>query len=146
MHFYTLHFDGACWPNPGGIGSYGYTIHHAVDKVKEGNGVIGQWKDMTNNFAEFFALYKGLEHIISFIEIPAHLEIKGDSKLVVKIMMKKWKVRAGGEYVKAYRKAEELVKILRKKGVSVSFSWIPRKKNQRSDILSKQYQKSHLSL
>ena len=137
MRIYTVHFDGSIRPrNPGGVGFYGYTIKIG-EEVIEGSGRIGQWPDLTNNFAEFFALYRALEKLASIVQKPGHVEIKGDSQLVIKILSKKWKARREREYYKAYEECHKVIQAIRKRGVSVSFSWIPRDKNTRCDKLAK---------
>lgn len=137
MNVFTIYFDGAVQPrNPGGVGAYGYTIQHGETFI-ERNGKIGQWSDLTNNFAEFFALYKALEHVSNIVKKPGHVEIKGDSLLVIKIMGKKWKANRGKEYYKAYSECSKIVQRLRREGISVSYSWIPREKNEICDRLSK---------
>ena len=140
MGHYVLHFDGAVYPkNPGGTGTYGYTISHGAEKVKEGSGIIGKWDDMTNNFAEFFALYKGLDHLCRIISPGSTLECKGDSALVIKIMGNKWRAKKDKEYYLPYKKCQEITQMIRKKKVNVIFTWIPRGSNQNSDLLSKMF-------
>lgn len=133
---YTLHFDGSCWPNPGGTAAYGYKLQTPTGTLRD-HGVIGTGPNMSNNVSEYFALCKGLE---SFLEINKAsyciLRIYGDSQLVINQMNKKWKIKEG-LYKEYADKAVGLKITARKRGAIVSFDWIPRDKNEDCDILSK---------
>jgi ribonuclease HI len=136
MDFYTLHFDGSCPKNPGNKAAYGYSVHHYVNLMKEGNGgMMAEYLD--NNIAEFYALYKGLEYLRDMLTKPALIEIRGDSALVIKIMNKKWKAQKDRPFYEIYRKVDHLIKELRNRGCNVLFTWIPRRHNQLCDKLSK---------
>jgi ribonuclease HI len=137
MNAFTVMFDGSCAQNPGGMGAYGYIVYKGAEKIHEGYGKIGQWDTMTNNFAEFYALYKGLEYLYSITTFPVIIVIKGDSDLVIKIMSNKWKARRDRPYYKAYEEAAKYVRLLRNSGGHLTFNWIPREMNQECDDLSK---------
>jgi ribonuclease HI len=136
MDFYTLHFDGSCPKNPGDKASYGYTIHHSAELVKEGNGgLVGDGLD--NNLAEFYGLYKGLCYLKGLVKKGSIVSVKGDSALVIKILKKKWKLRKDRSFYEFAKRSLDLTTEMRKKGADVSFTWIPRNLNQVCDKLSK---------
>jgi ribonuclease HI len=140
MDHFTLNFDGACWPNPAGTASYGYILSKNGQVVKHGNDVIGTGPGMSNNFAEFFALYQGLRGLASIIPADnpkATVAVYGDSDLVIKIMNKKWRPKQSKLYYMAAEKAIGFCHELRKSGVIITFDWIPREKNTQADDLSK---------
>ena len=124
-------FDGACWPNPGGDAAYGVYVTDA-DKVLLREGVyLGVGEDMSCNVAE----YSGLVHALEFLEQEEYtyrrITIRGDSKLVIKQMSGKWKVKTG-LYVEAAIKAKRLAEGF----PFISFEWIPREENELCDSLA----------
>lgn len=135
---YTLHFDGSCGPkNPGGTAAFGYTLHNFADLLASDHGVIGSGPEMSNNVAEYYALCKGFEAVIDrFITGYQKIICRGDSRLVVNQMSKKWKA-TGGLYFPYYKQAVELAKHIRSRGPNVTFEWVPREHNQMCDDLSK---------
>ena len=89
----TLHFDGFCMPNPGGIASYGVVIDGTSRKCL--NEVIGEGPDTSNNIAEWTGLLKGLRWLKANRPPDlASLEIYGDSQLVIKQLTQEWKIKA----------------------------------------------------
>lgn len=137
MDVYTLKFDGACWPNPGGKASYGFIISRGPEEIESGHGIVGQDASMSNNVAEFAALAFGLHAFYKLGTGPCHLNVKGDSNLVINIMSRKWRPRADKLYWPAYTIAQGALLRIRKQSVSVTFEWIPRELNQDCDDLSK---------
>lgn len=137
MDHYTLHFDGSCWPNPGGTAAFGYALSHQGDVIDSGHGVINTGPGMSNNVAEFCALYKGLQSFLIKVSGVAHLKVLGDSNLVVQIMNRKWKGNREKLYWPAYDSALSLTKRIRNHGSTVTFDWIPRALNTLADDLSK---------
>lgn len=139
MEVYTLHFDGSCWPNPGGTAAMGYTLHHGDDLIDSGHSVLGTGPKMSNNVAEYAALNLGLTSAIANIPFGSNVvQVKGDSNLVIKQMSKLWKIK---DWTKLYypyaKRAEELCKEARKRKLILYFDWVPRAKNQECDDLSK---------
>ena len=137
MDLYTLHFDGSCWPNPGGIAKYGYVLNTPTDKITD-HAIISNGPATSNNIAEYVGLIQGLK---LFADVrkgkpPCMLNVYGDSNLVIQQMNKKWKIREGA-YAPWAKQAVELVKALRKRQNTINFSWIPRILNQECDELSK---------
>jgi ribonuclease HI len=142
---YTLHFDGSCWPNPGGTAAYGFLLKTLGGPVS-GHEVIGSGPLMSNNLAEFYALTVGLNAFYERIPRDSasftKLVVYGDSDLVVKMMTR---VQRTGEikgdpsklYFPAYEGAIQSLYRIQSLGVTVDFKWIPREENQECDDLSK---------
>lgn len=130
----TAYFDGACWPNPGGTASAGVFISALLDNGKsvllEDGYEIGTGKAMSSNVAEYAALIRILEFLVTDYS-NARILIRGDSVMVIKQMQGLWKVKHG-LYVDLANKAKALIK----KFTDISFKWIPRDKNERCDTLA----------
>lgn len=145
MDKYTIHFDGSCWPNPGGLAAYGYVIHCNDVMIYNGHGIIGENERMSNNVSEFFSLYQSLNQLLRHLIENNHtgkltVNVFGDSMLTVNIMNKKWRAKSQKLYFDAYKYAlGESIK-LNKIGVSLLYSWIPREENEQADILSKAHE------
>ncbi len=138
LEMYTLYFDGSCGPvNPRGTAAYGYTLHHAGQKIKEGHAVLGKGEGMSNNLAEFAGLAAGLREFVTLVPGAAMLNVRGDSQVVINIMNRSWKPRSSTRYWPAYLEADEWLREIRRSGVQVSFDWIPREQNADCDRLSK---------
>lgn len=137
MEHYQLNFDGSCWPNPSGVAAYGYALSHKNEVIDSGHGVVGNGPSMSNNVAEFAALYKGLQAFLTKVSGVAHLQVLGDSNLVVQIMNKKWRASKDKLYYPAYDSALSLTKRIRLHGSTITFDWIPRELNVLCDELSK---------
>lgn len=135
---YTLHTDGACWPNPNGRATYGYVLTLNYKKIKEGNGLIGEERGMTNNSAEYHAVWQGLLGFLDVIKekSPAVLNIYSDSQLVVNMINKRSKGNREKYYFKDYQITLNILSAIRQKGHDVYFCWIPREQNQEADALS----------
>lgn len=139
---WVLHFDGGCWPNPGGRMAIGWHIDTADgDRVAEHGGPIdpvhnGGLVWASNNVAEFAALRSALLWV-SMVKWTAisRLLICGDSQLVVEIASENWKPRKphltalGGDCL-------HMIHRLRDSGVDVVLEWIPREQNAEADDLA----------
>ena len=140
-----IYFDGACGPkNPGGTASYGFAITDEGDNLLDsGHGIIGSGPGMTNNIAEHYALVKAFEAFISFVNraklAKCTLSVFGDSQLVIKQMNGAYRIREDRPKPYQIYARQNLVlrDRIRKGGVPVSFTWIPRDENQICDDLSK---------
>lgn len=138
MSSYNLYFDGSCGPtNPGPFAGYGVVIKKDGMPFYTASGPLtGQL--FSNNYAEFYALYKGLEYLAPLMSTSDKLFIRGDSQLVINIMNKKWRGKAG-IYYPAYKKALEVLTSIRNKQSYVSIDWVPREYNTEADKLSTDY-------
>ncbi len=152
---YTLHFDGSCWPNPGGTAAWGFVLKGEDRKLAAEAGVTGTGPEMSNNVAEFDALAHGLErlliHLIKIrlegtpVERGGTLRVYGDSMIVCNIMAGKWRSNAEKLYYPAYRRAQAFIdQIYDTYGMAIVFKWIPRALNQECDDLSKEHNKAPL--
>lgn len=138
MDIYTLHFDGSCGPkNPGGTAAYGFSLRCGDKRLAAEHGVIGSGPAMSNNVAEFTALFKGLEAFHTQSHTPAFLQVRGDSQIVINIMSKKWKAHSDKMYYQAYLETEAITRAIRRTNVHITFDWIPREQNTECDDLSK---------
>lgn len=139
MANYVIHFDGSCWPNPGGVAAYGYTIDKDGVEIAAVPGIVPELGGVTsNNVAEFYALYEALEAIPS-VTSDDTIDVFGDSQIVINIMNRKWKSSVDKLYFGAYCMAAERRDYLEfARGVNLSFKWIPREDNTRCDDLSKE--------
>ena len=149
MRTLRLHFDGSISnPNPGGNAAWGFYITDNMEVVAEGTGPLAGNPLISNNYAELFALHKGLEkvkEIVSQSEEKYQLMVFGDSQLVINIMTKKWGIDPEKLYYPAYLMARDSCVYIRKKNILVSFDWIPREYNTKADELSRwqQYELVH---
>lgn len=97
MSAFVLHFDGACWPNPGGTATFGWILLSPFGaEVASGNGVAATGSDATNNVAEYSALLAGLRSVVD-MDPEAPLVIRGDSKLVINQIEGRWKCNGHAE-------------------------------------------------
>lgn len=136
---YVINFDGSCGPkNPGSRAGWGYTIKKNGIFYKKDSGELSG-ATFTNNYAEFYALFKALEFLADVLLTSDRLFIRGDSQLVIKMMRGRWSPNKGGIYVPAYVLAlQELVNIRARK-IPVSIDWVPREMNTEADALSTEY-------
>lgn len=131
---YEAWFDGSCEPyNPGGNMGYGGIVKDAAgNRLATLHGGCGPARCNTNNVAEYRALRlvlnwfleQGLEH--------EEIVIYGDSRLVVKQVGGRWRIK-GGHYADTARE----VKVLWGKFSKAAIKWVPRDFNQEADGVSK---------
>lgn len=138
MANYLIHFDGSCWPNPGGVAAYGYTVDKDGAEIAAVAGLVPPMPgtDTSNNVAEFYALYEALKATPT--EAGDKIEVRGDSQIVINIMDRKWRPNAEKLYWDAYRLAMLLAEVKEYDGVEFTYNWIPREANTRCDDLSKE--------
>jgi ribonuclease HI len=142
---FSLNFDGSCWPNPGGKAGYGYTLRDDARPVYDDSGTIGTGKEYSNNYAEFYALYKGLQKIIDILanepcfnsSSSMKVNILGDSDLVIKMMSGKYRASQQKLYYPAFIKAYYAAKSLKDQGLTLKYNWVPREQNTEADKLSR---------
>ena len=136
MNDYVAWFDGACEPfNPGGTATSGALVKDKEGTVllEEGR-LVGNDGGMSNNVAEYAAIIRVFEYLVS--HPPGHAIVRGDSKLVINQLNSKWAARRG-LYYSTYLEARELLCRLRSLGWQVDLLWIPRTKNEECDALTK---------
>lgn len=138
---FNMNFDGSCGPvNPGGTAGYGFVITYDGNTVTD-SAVIGSGPQYSNNYAEFYALAKGLEKISEIIATnkvsDASIRVYGDSKLVINIMAGKWKATSDKLYYPALFVASLAHADIKMKNFDIKYIWIEREKNTIADKLSK---------
>jgi ribonuclease HI len=137
----NLNFDGSIGPkNPGGTAAYGYLVTLNGSLTHKESKVIGSGPEYSNNYAEVYALYKGLEKINSLIkgldDKSVLVSVRGDSQIAINMMKKVFKAKQTSLYFPAYKLAEQELLKLRRAGCTVMFDWIPRRMNAEADALA----------
>ncbi len=135
MPTYTVKFDGACRGNPGLCGA-GYIIYQKDNIIHEGNAFIT--KNGTNNFAEYAAIILALQKCIE-LNIK-HVNILGDSQLVIKQLKKEYKV-SSNNLLTSYDTANSLLENLD----SYNLQHIRREENKVADSLANKALDNYLS-
>ncbi len=136
MSDYTLHFDGSVGPkNPGLTGGYGFVIQIDGKICYEESGALAG-QIISNNYAEFHAVYKGLEVLNTMAVKGDRVFVRGDSQLVINMMNGKFKGKETSIYWPAFEKAKNSLKSFRNKYIPISFDWVPREMNSKADKLA----------
>ena len=135
MSEYLLHFDGSISKNPNGIAAYGYVIKKDGVFFNSGSACLGSGP-YSNNYAELYGAFKGLEDISRFAKAGDKIFVRGDSQLAIYLMQKKYRPKSQSLYFPAFKLADAQIRKLRHT-CPVMFDWIPRKMNQEADELSK---------
>jgi len=127
--------DGACEPvNPGGTGGWGFYIEPPEGgEAVIGYGMMKARPDMTNNVAEFAAAGACVRKWFDLGRTET-LHIHTDSKLVVEIMLGRWRAK-GGAYLRVYERLQN--ELLPKVPFVVTWCWVPRERNAKADELSR---------
>jgi ribonuclease HI len=137
MSDYVLHFDGSISKNPNGIAAYGYVVRKNGEIWADGSESLGSGP-YSNNYAELYGAYKGLEIISQHVEPGDRIFVRGDSQLAINLLHRRFRARQDKLYYPAYKLADTLIRKLRNElKCFVSFEWLPRELNQEADKLSK---------
>lgn len=139
----TIHFDGACEPtNPGGVATCGWIIRDANGAaINTGSKFVCRGLGATNNVAEYCALGFALNWLASVkTALPAecHLDIHGDSKLVICQVKGEWACNRDH-----LRKLRDRCRELLAQFKTHTLEWIPREANGTADALSRQAYEEH---
>lgn len=125
--------DGNCGPtNPGGTGSWGYSIVDSSGSVLlENKGLLAPDNLMTINVAEFAAASHAIK---AYRELrrPGPLLVRSDSQLVVMVMRGTWAAKKGA-YLPLYHRLTVYIEDLPFK---VTWGWVPIAENGRASALS----------
>src|SRR5882724_4331748 len=127
MNEITAYFDGAFIYGDNHAG-YGALVKRNHEVIFSEYKYIGNGSAMSVNVAE----YCGAISILKFANDFKTAFVRGDSKLVIKQLQRKWKVK-GGCYVPYFQEAM----MLSLKLPGVRFSWIPREHKGEADELAK---------
>lgn len=134
----TLHFDGACTVNPGGVMTFGWHLDTTDGRrVAEGSGPINGYprEERSCNTAEFEAALAGLEWVSQFRLLPIDvLRVVGDSQLVINVLSRSWKAKKSHLRALAERCRLAVEEI---DAGHIEYQWVPRERNGEADRLSK---------
>ena len=124
-----LYFDGYCLTNPGTIGGYGVVI-------KKNNKIIKTISNhfteiVSNNIVEYRGLNAGLTWLLDNDFEDEDIEVYGDSLLVINQMKGWWRIKKG-----IYKQMALVTKKLLGNFKNLTFTWIPREKNEEAHNLS----------
>lgn len=129
-----VYFDGLCQPvNPGGIACYAFIVKSNGKILHSEYGVAGVpfSPDSTNNVAEYTALAKALEWLVSNNLNSDKVTINSDSQLVVNQLEGNYKVK-GKRIIPLYKQ----VLLIKAKFPEIEIRWLPREKNREADRLT----------
>jgi ribonuclease HI len=129
-----VYFDGLCQPiNPGGIACYAFIAKRNSDTIHSDYGLAAEpfSYDATNNVAEYTALIKALEWLVTNNFISGEVKVFGDSEFVVNQQNGRYKVKSR-RILPLYRK----VLLLKDKFSSISILHILRGENREADRLT----------
>lgn len=124
---YTVFADGASRGNPGPA-SCGAVVEREGEVVHEISEAIGE---ETNNVAEYMAVIKSFEYLITCDDIDSVI-VYLDSKLVVEQASGRWKVKQ--DHIKVLH--GKLTALLLQADFSYVFEHVVREKNTRADALA----------
>lgn len=128
---FIIYCDGLCEPNPKGIGCWAFLVLCPKSHlIHQEYGNIGNGEGVTNNVAEFQAVLKALDWLIS-VQDDYEVEIFTDSQLVVNLANGKWTSKKPHLKLLAAR-AYELLHL-----TNATLRWIPRKQNEQADSLTR---------
>jgi len=128
---YKGYFDGSSKGNPG-LSHCSWYVEDENKKVIE-RGVLKAKINRTNNVSEYMGLIELFKYLIVAPNIT-HIEIFGDSKLVVEQVNGNWNCKS--ENIKPYyTHAVKLFEYLSSK-MYMTLSWVPRSENQKADNLA----------
>jgi len=105
---YTLFFDGCSKGNPGNAGA-GAVIYKNDTEIYNLSKYVG--KNETNNVAEYTGLIIGLTEAVN--QNIKHLDVKGDSELIIKQMNNEYKVKSTN-IIQLHKNAKKLTNQLSK--------------------------------
>lgn len=134
MRNLMAYFDGGCFPNPGGPGTWAFIVKESDGSEHySGRGTIPAGPESTNNVAEWTALVAALRWLAERATSYGAVAIRGDSKMVIQQARGKWKVKK--PHLKPF--ALEASRLLSQIGLArVHFEWVPRESNQECDSLT----------
>lgn len=126
-------FDGGCFPNPGGVVTYGAVIKRHEEIIYEISKKANISPDIsTNNVAEYCAVIASMKYLLYIGAQKEEIYFFGDSKLVINQLSHKWEI-GDGKYTPYAMQALMLATRFTDK----YFEWIPRKENSYADQLAR---------
>jgi ribonuclease HI len=134
-----VYTDGASRGNPGHA-SAGFVIQTSDGVIWYQGGVY--LDKATNNVAEYMAVKLAFEKLIKDFShwLPAEIELRADSKLVIEQLAGRFKIRNPG-LLPIYQQIKTLIPQLGE----VSFTHVPREQNFLADGMANQALDTHLA-
>ena len=132
----TLRFDGGCQPNPG-EGGAGFEVFNDKNgnTIVQGQEYLGY--DCTNNVAEYKGLIAGLKRLRDSPHRIGHLDIEGDSELVINQLNGYYDVHSH-RLRPLFNRAKQLIHACQGREFDTySIIHIPRDDNARADSLAR---------
>lgn len=132
-----LYCDGLCEPNPRGHATWGLVAFLNAKMIHKDHGYIGRGEGMSNNVAEYRAVYEALAWLYRYQQRgdvpngPLPATIKTDSQLVVNQVLDRWQVKAA--HLVSW--AEKCRSGVRHTGANLE--WVPRAENEFADAESR---------
>jgi len=136
MDTIILEADGAYRGKDGGVASYGYLVKKDSETVKKDYNVLLDSR-VTNNYAEYMAVIKGLRWIKnSDLELEFEkIFIKSDSQLLVKQVNGEWSVNSDN-LKDLHKEIRDLIEYFEDKNKPVKIEHVGRENNVKADELS----------
>lgn len=133
---YELYCDGACYPNPNGLASFGFILFEDGKLVERGYGAIGNFRGTNNLKAEYVALSQGLMALVKRLDkVDIEVNVYCDSKFVIDQLT--GVCRKKPKYSQEKKLLDLHIKLVRHMGVTLNFRWIPREQNKLADNLAR---------
>lgn len=111
-----------------GNGKIGFIIDNCGQKTTETMDI----GDCTNNIAEYMAVLKALEHVVSNSIIKdKNIEVISDSQLVINQLSHNWHIKDDD----LRELAKQVWKIIEVNHLKVTFTWVRRKENPAGKLL-----------
>jgi len=134
--------DGACQPkNPRGVATYGFAIYCDGKEVSIGSGLAAEpWTGgASNNVAEYTALIKALEELLVLGLQERDVEVRSDSRLLVRQVNGEYAVNAA-RIKPLHKRVNELLPQFKR----LHLKWVPREENAKADALTRDAYASYL--
>jgi ribonuclease HI len=120
-----------------GVACYAFIIKKEENTIHREYGLAAC--DSTNNVAEYTAIIKALEWLLTNNYEDEKIIIRGDSQLVINQIKREFKVKAP-KIIPLYRKLTSLIS----KFKHIQIEWIPREQNKEADKLTCRAYEEHL--
>jgi ribonuclease HI len=125
------YFDGSSKGNPG-LAQCGWAILDTEENIVDHESRTAS-EDRTNNYAEYMGLIELLKYLVKDKKIT-HIDIYGDSKLVIMQVTGQWKCKSNN-LKPLWVNAVQLYEWLTSKKY-VTIQWVPREQNTIADSLA----------
>ncbi|MEM1540406.1 MAG: reverse transcriptase-like protein [Candidatus Bathyarchaeia archaeon] len=129
----TVYVKGLAKPTNPGVGTYGFAVYSAGQKVKEEYGFYKE--PSTQNEATYYALRVALKWLLSAFLEKEPIIIKSDSRMLINQMLGFLNADPQTYYYKEYKEALRLSKYF----TNISFQLIPRWQNEADGLAQKAY-------